>query len=63
MVKEIPLDKLMISSGSPEGIIFKGCESFKYVETRFPNASINKYMKDGGVNMHRYVIKNRNEPC
>ena len=56
LVKQIPLDKLMIETDCPYCDIRNSHASSKYVKTRFPQEKKEKYDPEK-------MVKDRNEPC
>jgi TatD DNase family protein len=56
IIKQIPMDRLIIETNSPSGLIKPSHESFKYVKSHFKRVS--KKSHNGQM-----LINERNEPC
>jgi len=56
VVKQIPLDRLMLETDCPYCEIHKGYDSYSLVKTTFPHCFPNNYKKG-------QMVKGRNEPC
>ena len=60
IVKEIPLDRLLIESKCPYCSIRGSHFSSQYVQTKFPIVNMRSYNPDSG---EFQIINSRNEPC
>ena len=56
LVRNIPLDSLLISTNSPSSAINEDHPANMYIKTRFPTTRKETFNPEK-------VIKNRNEPC
>lgn len=56
VVKQIPLDRIMLETDCPYCEIFSSHDSFPYVKTTFPHKYNDKFERG-------FCVKGRNEPC
>lgn len=56
VVKQIPLDRIMLETDCPYCDIRNSHASAKYLKTTFPKVAKEKYSKDK-------LLRDRNEPC
>ena len=56
VIKNVPLDRLMVETDCPYCDIKKSHYSYKYVKTFFPMKTIDKFDE-------AFTVKGRNEPC
>jgi TatD DNase family protein len=60
IVKEIPLDRIMVETDCPYCAVRKTSAAWDAVKTTFKMAKKKKYDPD---NMKDFIVRERNEPC
>ena len=66
MVREIPMDKIVLGSNSPFCNISEQSPQYKYIKTHFKSKPLKKYNPEAMRETDKFqdtVLDDRNEPC